>query len=516
MTKSFVAAPFESQAGGVMMDLNALERAAEAGGFEAVSHALGVEVNDATLQEFDAWCSPATLFGLIRRALVTPFGVASLPRNDGLHLHARRLEDEMLLGIANDGGAEPWSREPLRLKLLGVTPIEDREPDDAQQFLEAIAKAPHDDDARRVYADFLEEHGEPQRAELIRLQLANPWDPRVAELLTANWRRFSGELVRWTDALSFDRGLVDRVSMTAAEFAQHGERVFAKHPVETLKVESTGVEAREFERIVDSPPMSRVRQLTFIQRHAPPEERTRLAPIAKGKRFDSLRTLSFIYCGASAADWESLLSNIDVPRLDHVIFSGNHTHPAIWRALAKNPALSNLTAVNESISSCLPVASPREFVDAMHAFAASRSKVNNLTLIDYDHADDATLAPLFASSSRLQLSYFVVTNAKLTDQSLRAWRDGGRLGELVNLEVGEARFTARGLAEFLEACPPKLRSLSLKSSDQTRWTHDALGELYEALLRVPEGALRDLALPHGRRGDDPLWREVNARFRVSP
>src|SRR5262249_22683139 len=39
-------------------------------------------------------------------------------------------------------------------------------------LLDAILADPDDDSLRRVYADWLDEHGEPERAEVIRLQLA--------------------------------------------------------------------------------------------------------------------------------------------------------------------------------------------------------------------------------------------------------------------------------------------------------------------------------------------------------
>jgi uncharacterized protein (TIGR02996 family) len=44
-------------------------------------------------------------------------------------------------------------------------------PDPRQAFLEAICAAPDDDAPRLVYADWLEEHGDPERAEFIRAQI---------------------------------------------------------------------------------------------------------------------------------------------------------------------------------------------------------------------------------------------------------------------------------------------------------------------------------------------------------
>jgi uncharacterized protein (TIGR02996 family) len=50
-----------------------------------------------------------------------------------------------------------------------------------EAFLRAIFDAPDDDTPRLVYADFLEEHGEPERAEFIRVQCELARLPAVAE-----------------------------------------------------------------------------------------------------------------------------------------------------------------------------------------------------------------------------------------------------------------------------------------------------------------------------------------------
>src|SRR5262245_10804909 len=40
-----------------------------------------------------------------------------------------------------------------------------------EAFLRAVCESPHDDGPRLVYADWLEEHGRHERAELIRIQI---------------------------------------------------------------------------------------------------------------------------------------------------------------------------------------------------------------------------------------------------------------------------------------------------------------------------------------------------------
>jgi uncharacterized protein (TIGR02996 family) len=78
---------------------------------------------------------------------------------------------------------------------------------DQQAFLRAIAETPDDDAPRLVYADWLEEHGDPDRAEFIRVQcrlaereraadviFGDPDEERARLLANANGDRWAAEL----------------------------------------------------------------------------------------------------------------------------------------------------------------------------------------------------------------------------------------------------------------------------------------------------------------------------------
>ncbi|HEY7153921.1 MAG TPA: TIGR02996 domain-containing protein [Gemmataceae bacterium] len=109
-------------------------------------------------------------------------------------------------------------------------------------FLQAIREAPEDDTPRLVYADWLDENGDSERAEFIRVQCdlarREPSDPRYPdlhlcqlEMLARHEREWLGEwadrLVRW----DFRRGLLDAVTITPEPFLRHGPDLFARHPV---------------------------------------------------------------------------------------------------------------------------------------------------------------------------------------------------------------------------------------------------------------------------------------------
>lgn len=134
---------------------------------------------------------------------------------------------------------------------------------DGNALLATILNEPADDTARLVYADFLQENGEEDRAEFVRVQVElSTFDPhyylsydnramcersavplvkRSAELLHAAW---SPELCELADATGcspvafngwgFRRGFVSDASMTADDFDRCAAVAFARYPIERV------------------------------------------------------------------------------------------------------------------------------------------------------------------------------------------------------------------------------------------------------------------------------------------
>lgn len=151
---------------------------------------------------------------------------------------------------------------------------------DEAAFRAAILANPADDTVRLVFADWLQEQGDDDRAEFIRVQcrlavLGDPHDPldgpkdpwlearaRLAmdhpevvelwqqdkELLAGdygrNWRHWCGPAINavppgmpYYDSVAFRRGFVSEVRFqTLADFQNHAAAVFAAHPVERVVV----------------------------------------------------------------------------------------------------------------------------------------------------------------------------------------------------------------------------------------------------------------------------------------
>ena len=121
---------------------------------------------------------------------------------------------------------------------------------DEQSFLSAICDRPDDDTVRLVYADWLEESGQPARGEFIRGQVelaglppGTPADERrraalfarEAELWKAHGAKWLEPFRPYARRDSFSRGFVQRVEVPANLFLQNAERWFALTPLTRVK-----------------------------------------------------------------------------------------------------------------------------------------------------------------------------------------------------------------------------------------------------------------------------------------
>src|SRR4051812_44991293 len=115
-------------------------------------------------------------------------------------------------------------------------------------FLDDIIASPEDDAPRLIFADWLEDHGDPDRAEFIRLQVArakggNPEavGGRERELLDANRTRWTEGLEGRADQALFRRGFVEGLwaqPSTMKGFQKGLAQLCRSFPVRLLRLES--------------------------------------------------------------------------------------------------------------------------------------------------------------------------------------------------------------------------------------------------------------------------------------
>ncbi len=124
----------------------------------------------------------------------------------------------------------------------------------------AICENPEDDTPRLVFADWLDEHGDPNRAEFIRLQIELGGLPdgkkkqarqaREKELLGAHGKKwakplkpyfagyYSGSYARhYGPPVVFRRGFVETLATDAPTLAEFADTIFALAPIRTLRFE---------------------------------------------------------------------------------------------------------------------------------------------------------------------------------------------------------------------------------------------------------------------------------------
>jgi uncharacterized protein (TIGR02996 family) len=125
-----------------------------------------------------------------------------------------------------------------------------------QGFLQDILEHPDEDAPRLIYADWLDENGDPDRAEFIRvqcLQASLPWDDdrqsellaREAQLLAQHYEEWTAVCGDWPDreedggpGLVFRRGFIEQLRYARLHhFLRRAPAIFAACPVRDLRIQ---------------------------------------------------------------------------------------------------------------------------------------------------------------------------------------------------------------------------------------------------------------------------------------
>jgi len=258
---------------------------------------------------------------------------------------------------------------------------------DHDALLAAVLAAPDDDLPRLVYADWVEEQGEPDRAAFIRAQIelarTPPWEPfsvrcqafHSSDLVRGQPRAGDlpdlgdGRLLGWDPDFAFRRGfgwgLAVRQPRTLAEV---GARIFATAPVGRLSLwdatldDWRAVAARPWlARVTDihfvglpgeplwvlgeSPHAGGLTALSFERAGSPgmPDITARLMRSPVGPRLTDLRFRNG--CDAVEEMIDSLAAGDVPPKLGRLEYAGGNLTPATLARLLALPVVPPLTAL---------------------------------------------------------------------------------------------------------------------------------------------------------------------------
>jgi uncharacterized protein (TIGR02996 family) len=180
-----------------------------------------------------------------------------------------------------------------------------------EAFLEDIREHPDDDAPRLIFADWLEENGDPDRAEFIRLMIAaatnpstssNPGGDRTWRLLERNWDRWvvpikaSPQHEPWIKSTptpaalpKFCRGFISELAYTTGQFLKDWGTVRRLTCLTTLRLLGN---AGSGQGIARCPALADLRRLDFIDYYRSPlgwADMVALATVAKFRKLQELR-----------------------------------------------------------------------------------------------------------------------------------------------------------------------------------------------------------------------------------
>lgn len=178
---------------------------------------------------------------------------------------------------------------------------------DREALLAAIHADPDDDTARLVYADWLQENGQVDRAEFIRFQIeavrAEPFGPRARKAEDGAKRILAVHFDRWTRHLlggranepRFERGFISHLSVEPRGFVPRADALFDAEPIQALRLyRFAGTDERvPLEPFFELPPLRQLRRFELSSKLIPEEYREEeFASLSSCRYLDQIRELS--------------------------------------------------------------------------------------------------------------------------------------------------------------------------------------------------------------------------------
>jgi uncharacterized protein (TIGR02996 family) len=293
-------------------------------------------------------------------------------------------------------------------------------------LLQAICERPDEDDRRLVFADWLDDHGDADRAELIRVQVTlaragpdSPDRPALAErerrVLKKNRKRWLAEGPSWAARGEMVRGfLVPRLKENVEKFVKRKATALRPFPLWCFTL--TGVEKRA-ELLAGCPLLARAVELNLT----------------------------------SNAIGPSGAKQLRAPRLRSVDLGGNRLDDDAAPALAEAPWLEGVTVLNLRNNWL------RDAGGAALVASTRLGRLEELDLGDNNLGDAAARA--FAQSERLPRLRRLTLARQITDAGAAALVGSAWIRRLERLALGENwQLSPTGRATLRQAFGARVRA----------------------------------------------------------
>jgi uncharacterized protein (TIGR02996 family) len=323
--------------------------------------------------------------------------------------------------------------------------------DPAGAFLADICEHPDDDAPRLVYADWLEEHGQPERAEFIRVQCElarrGEYDPASVPLRRRGrqlWHEHGGQWLREVPAWArrwpeFRRGFLAAVRCTVSALARGGRALARRAPVEevTLDVRADW----PLVTLAQLPALARVSALAL---RSSTLGKLGVGALADSPHLGGLRRLHLQACRLAPPGVEALAGSPALGRLTGLRLVGVPLGREGAAALAGSRFLNGLTALGLSWG---------RFGDAGVAELAKSAWVRRLVELTLSGNDIRAegLEPLTTARGWSRLRALDLSFNRLGDAEAEALARWPPLANIAQLHLSGNRITAEGLEALLEA-----------------------------------------------------------------
>ncbi|MCI0701368.1 MAG: TIGR02996 domain-containing protein [Planctomycetia bacterium] len=209
---------------------------------------------------------------------------------------------------------------------------------EAEAFLQRIRAKPDDDTQRLIFADWLDEQGDP-RGRFIRVQLALAQLPEddparkqlhVIEqaLLAAHREEWETPLRRLGNGFVFHRGFVDELNVDGRDFVRNAPEIFTVSPVRHVHLIDIG---SHYPAVMQSPYLSRLSALTIHGQHTgEPLARA----VARCEHLSGLKRLRLSNNRLGDDAIEHLITSPTLTNLEELDLSGNEVGETGARSLA--------------------------------------------------------------------------------------------------------------------------------------------------------------------------------------
>ncbi len=217
---------------------------------------------------------------------------------------------------------------------------------DGDALRRAVLADPDDDTPRLVYADWLDENDQPDRAAFVRAQVeavrADPFGPAARAAAARAARLLDAHRLRWYRPLrgviraEFERGFVGLLEVEPTGFVPEARALFAAEPVQALRLVRFAAPSGPppLDPVFSLPELRRVRRLVFTPRIDPTSDE--YVALSGSPHLDGLWDLSLRDNPVPPGWLGDLLGGDRLPELAGLCLADNtNLGPGVVRALER-------------------------------------------------------------------------------------------------------------------------------------------------------------------------------------